>query len=209
VYYYTKTSLRVTPHLRIIYGSWDPRHAGSPVNTAGLVQIALLLINHAALQRCCVYTRTFSSFPRSPAPFVLHHLSPLSYSHLLEAGLINYYQSRPLFLPRLLDSLLPAPHSLHFHSSFSLPPLGHLSLKVLDRHGSLAWLARARPSYTPAIRTPISVQPFIFPIRRSLQTHIAGFPHCKALLQCLSHHHVMYALTAPRPAVSISSCITT
>ena len=88
MYYYTKTSLRVTPHLRIIYGSWDPRHAGSPVNTAGLAQIALLLVHHAALQRCCFHNRTFSSFPRSPAPFVLHHLSPISYKLLPEAGLL-------------------------------------------------------------------------------------------------------------------------
>jgi len=164
--------------LRIIYGSWDPRHAGSPVNTAGLVQIALLLIHHAALQRCCFYNRTFSSFPRSPAPFVLHHLSPLSYSHLLEAGLINYYQSRPLFLPRLLDSLLPAPHSLHFHSSFSLPPLGHLSSKVFDRHGSFAWLAWARSSYTPAIRNlPTLTQGFA----RGPQYTAPRIPHHQAV----------------------------
>ena len=44
--------------------SWDPRHAGSPVNTAGLVQIALFLIIgppswHAALQRRCFHNRTF------------------------------------------------------------------------------------------------------------------------------------------------------
>jgi hypothetical protein len=33
MYYYTKTSLRVAPHLELIYGSWDPRLAGSPVNS--------------------------------------------------------------------------------------------------------------------------------------------------------------------------------
>ena len=120
MYSFTKTSLRVTPHLRIIYGSWDPRHAGSPVNTAGLVQIALLLIHHAALQRCCFHNRTFSSFPRSPAPFVLHHLSPLSYYLLPEAGLINYYQPRPSSLPRLLTPYCPllTPST----STYRLPP---------------------------------------------------------------------------------------
>ena len=49
MYYYTKTSLRVAPHLELIHGSWDTRLAGSPVNTAGLVQFALPLVHHAAL----------------------------------------------------------------------------------------------------------------------------------------------------------------
>jgi hypothetical protein len=31
MYYYTKTSLRVTPHLGIVYVSWDPRFPGTPV----------------------------------------------------------------------------------------------------------------------------------------------------------------------------------
>jgi hypothetical protein len=149
------------------------------------------------MQRCSVVVSTIALSLRShgrPRPSY-STISLLIPTHLLEADLINYCHSHPLFPPRLLYSPLPSPHILHFHPSFSFPPLRPHSPRVLYRHGPFTWLARARSSYTPANRTLISSQPFFFPIRRPLQTHIANFPHCKALLQCLSHHHVMYALT--------------
>jgi hypothetical protein len=49
MYYYTKTSLRVAPHLELIYGSWDPRFPDPLIDTAGLLQLSLCLVRHAAL----------------------------------------------------------------------------------------------------------------------------------------------------------------
>jgi len=92
--------------MKIIYGSLDPPLADSPVNTVGLVQIALLLVYNAALQRCCSTIAlsprshgrprlSYSNIVKSKAlytsvkGFALYkHLSPLSYYLLIEVGLM-------------------------------------------------------------------------------------------------------------------------
>jgi len=188
--------------LRIIYGSWDPRHAGSPVNTAGLVQIALLLIHHAALQRCCFYNRTFSSFPRSPAPFVLHHLSPLSYYLLPEAGLINHYQPRTLFPPPPSHSLLPSPHPLHFH--LSSPSL--LSASSLPRSSTA--MGPSRGWRGPARVHPYHPLPHAFSLIYLAPPPLANTHYVSSTLQGLApvppspSRHIRVH-TAPLPAASV------
>ena len=164
--------------MEIVYGSWDPRFPGSPVNTSGLV--AILITPRPSCSGALALARSLLS----------HGLPCPSYSSI---SLLSFSHPGYPLPPSLSTLLLPSPLSPDHPPLVSIQGHGEqlLSIPVAGTsHIDPCYLFSLHPGYECCPRTP-----------RHLFRLLPGF-ESTCHLACASRHSASFVTSTPDSVLS-------